>query len=51
MHVIVTLIPPQNNQLNKQLQNFMYDMLADPNPIAAKKSLDVMIELYRRCIW
>lgn len=29
----------------------MYTMLRDNNAIAAKKSLDVMIELYRRNIW
>jgi protein SDA1 len=40
-----------NQQLNKTLQNFMFTMISDPNPIAAKKSLDVMIELYRRKVW
>ena len=29
----------------------MYTMLRDNNPIAAKKSLDVMVELYRKNIW
>lgn len=33
------------------LQNFMYTMLRDSNPIAAKLSLDVMGELYTRNIW
>ena len=33
------------------LQNFMYTMLRDSNPIAAKISLDVMAELYKRNIW
>lgn len=33
------------------LQNFMYTMLRDRNPIAAKISLDVMVELYKRNIW
>jgi protein SDA1 len=33
------------------MQNFMYQMLADSNEIAAKRSLDVMIELYRKKIW
>lgn len=37
--------------MNKKLQNFMYTMLSDPHPIAAKKSLDVMIELYRKNVW
>lgn len=29
----------------------MYTMLRDSNPIAAKISLDVMVELYKRNIW
>ncbi|XP_015766763.1 PREDICTED: protein SDA1 homolog [Acropora digitifera] len=41
----------KNNKVNTLLQNFMYTMLRDNNAIAAKKSLDVMIELYRRNIW
>lgn len=56
----------KNNQLNRTLQNFMYGsfafvfpltpfarytMLADTNESAAKRSLDVMIELYRKRIW
>ncbi|KAA0719817.1 SDA1 -like protein [Triplophysa tibetana] len=41
----------KNNKLNTILQNFMYTMLRDSNPIAAKISLDVMVELYRRNIW
>ena len=41
----------KNNAVNKKLQNFMYTMLADDNAIAAKKSLDVMIELYKKRVW
>nr|XP_013806954.1 PREDICTED: protein SDA1 homolog [Apteryx mantelli mantelli] len=41
----------KNNKTNTTLQNFMYTMLRDSNPTAAKISLDVMIELYRRNIW
>ena len=37
--------PPQT------LQNFMYTMLQDSNKIAAKMSLDVIMELYRKNIW
>ena len=33
------------------LQNFMYRMLQDSSPVAAKMSLDVLIELYRKNIW
>lgn len=38
----------KNNALNKTLQNFMYKMLEDPNPLAAKKSLEVMITLFHK---
>eukprot|EP00039_Didymoeca_costata_P007258 m.97849 g.97849 ORF g.97849 m.97849 type:complete len:707 (+) comp13613_c0_seq2:215-2335(+) len=41
----------KQNQINKKLQNFMYEMLQDKHVIAAKKSLDIMIELYRKRIW
>ncbi|KAJ2505680.1 Severe Depolymerization of Actin [Coemansia sp. RSA 2049] len=49
----------RNHKLNKTLQGFMYTMLtaADAQDkhgegaIAAKKSLDVCIELYRKNIW
>uniref|UniRef100_A0A6I8QPY4 Protein SDA1 n=1 Tax=Xenopus tropicalis TaxID=8364 RepID=A0A6I8QPY4_XENTR len=41
----------KNNKVNTTLQNFMYTMVRDNNAIAAKISLDVMIELYRRNIW
>nr|KAJ3422405.1 hypothetical protein HK105_008224 [Polyrhizophydium stewartii] len=41
----------KNNAMNKTLQNFMYTMLSDTNETAAKKSLEVMIELYRKNIW
>ena len=41
----------KNNKLNKTLQNFMYTMLQDSNEIAARKSLEVMIDLYHRNIW
>ncbi|OWF43788.1 protein SDA1 homolog [Mizuhopecten yessoensis] len=41
----------KNAKLNTTLQNFMYTMLKDNNAIAAKMSLSVMIELYRRNIW
>ncbi|XP_066566992.1 protein SDA1 homolog [Amia ocellicauda] len=41
----------KNNKVNTTLQNFMYTMLRDSNAIAAKISLDVMIELYKRNVW
>ena len=43
--------PSMNNKLNKVLQNFMYEMLKDNSSMAAKKSLQVMVELYRKNIW
>jgi protein SDA1 len=44
-------IKRKNHTLNRQLQNFMYGMLADDNALAARHSLDVMVELYRRQVW
>jgi protein SDA1 len=44
-------VKAKNNKLNKTLQNFMYKMLQDPSEIAAKKSLEVMIELYQKNVW
>ena len=41
----------KNNKLNKTLQNFMYTMLADANENAAKRSLMVMTELYKKNVW
>uniref|UniRef100_A0A1A7XXC7 Protein SDA1 n=1 Tax=Iconisemion striatum TaxID=60296 RepID=A0A1A7XXC7_9TELE len=41
----------KNNKVNTTLQNFMYTMLRDSNPTAAKISLDVMVELYKRNVW
>lgn len=41
----------RDNALNRTLVNFMYTMLEDQDPTAAKKSLEVMIELYKRGVW
>jgi protein SDA1 len=41
----------KNAGVNKTLQNFMYSMLTDDNKIAAKMSLDVMIELHHKQVW
>ncbi|XP_071477530.1 protein SDA1 homolog [Diadema antillarum] len=41
----------KDNKLNTTLQSFMYTMLRDSNTVAAKMSLDVMIELYKKNIW
>ncbi|KAK4017005.1 hypothetical protein OUZ56_031963 [Daphnia magna] len=41
----------KNIKLNNVLQNFMFAMLKDSNITAAKMSLDVMIDLYKKNIW
>ncbi len=41
----------RNDGVNRALQTFMFTMLKDENVTAAKKSLDVMISLYRKRVW
>lgn len=41
----------KNAKLNTTLQNFMFTMLKDSNSKAAKMSLDIMIELYKKNVW
>ncbi|XP_071547057.1 protein SDA1 homolog isoform X2 [Panulirus ornatus] len=41
----------KNMKLNKELQNFMCDMLTAKHAVAAKTSLTVMIELYNKRVW
>lgn len=41
----------KNAKLNTTLQNFMFTMLKDSNNKAAKMSVDIMIELYKKNIW
>ncbi|GFU16644.1 protein SDA1 homolog [Nephila pilipes] len=41
----------KNLKVNTVLQNFMFKMLADSNVTAARMSLDIMVELYKRNIW
>lgn len=41
----------KNNKINTVLQNYMFSMLKDSSPMAAKISIDIMIELYRKNIW
>eukprot|EP01118_Nematostelium_gracile_P006878 TRINITY_DN2222_c0_g1_i1.p1 TRINITY_DN2222_c0_g1~~TRINITY_DN2222_c0_g1_i1.p1 ORF type:complete len:834 (-),score=268.26 TRINITY_DN2222_c0_g1_i1:22-2523(-) len=41
----------RNNKINNVLQNFMFKMVQDKSPIAAKKAHEVMIDLYKRKIW
>jgi protein SDA1 len=40
-----------NHRLNTDLQNFLYTMLDDASDVAARKSLNVIVELYRRRVW
>jgi hypothetical protein len=41
----------RNEKLNRSLQNFMYGVISDDNEAAAKKSLAVCTELWRRHVW
>jgi protein SDA1 len=43
----------RDNRLNNTLQSFLFGVMtnADSSLVAAKKSLDIMIELYRKKIW
>ncbi|XP_060535794.1 protein SDA1 homolog [Cylas formicarius] len=41
----------KNAKLNATLQNFMFRMLNDANPKAAKMAVDIMIELYKKNVW
>ncbi|KAG7154659.1 SDA1-like [Homarus americanus] len=41
----------KNMKLNKELLNFMFEMLTSRHAIAAKTSLDVMIQLYNKRVW
>ncbi|KAK7086656.1 Protein SDA1 [Halocaridina rubra] len=41
----------KNMKLNKELQNFMYEMLKAKYAVAAKTALNVMMDLYRKRIW
>ena len=54
-HVIADLkvinLKRKDVQLNKALQTYVITMLHDPSVIAAKQSLHVLIQMYRRGIW
>lgn len=41
----------KSNSINRKMQNFIFEMLQDPNETASKRALSVMIELYKRKIW
>ncbi|KAJ3087629.1 Protein SDA1 [Quaeritorhiza haematococci] len=41
----------KNHKLNKTLQNLIYSIFKDSNEMAARKSLEVMIDLYKKNVW
>lgn len=41
----------QNYAINKQLQGFIYEMIEDSNVTAAKKSVHVLMTLYKKRVW
>lgn len=41
----------KNAKANTTLQNFMFGMLTDSNAKAAKMSVNIMIELYKKQVW
>ena len=41
----------RDERLNRSIQNFLYSMLQDDSEMAAKKSLAVLTELWRRHVW
>jgi protein SDA1 len=41
----------KNHSINKKMQNFVHGLLQDPNEDSSRRSLIVMIELYKRRVW
>ena len=41
----------KNHGINKKLQNFILSLLQEPNEDSARRSMSVMIEMYKRHIW
>jgi len=41
----------KNAAATRAVQGFLYSTLADPTPVVARKSLEVLLELYRRQVW
>ncbi|TYZ57769.1 hypothetical protein PybrP1_003227 [[Pythium] brassicae (nom. inval.)] len=41
----------KNEKVNKALQNFLFEMLQDENEQAALKSLQVLVDLFKRKVW
>lgn len=40
-----------NEQLNRMTQNMLFSAVADANELAARKSLAILVELWRRHVW
>lgn len=41
----------KNNAVNRSVQNYLFTMLNDESEMTVKKSLSILIELYRLSIW
>ena len=41
-------IKHKNNAVNKKIQNFCQEMMKDPNKKAVRKTLNIMIVLYKK---
>ena len=41
----------KNHKLNRELQNFLYQMLEDNHAVAAHTSLSIMTHLYNKRVW
>lgn len=41
----------KNNKINQQIRNYIYDYLTKNGDKMAQKSLQLMIEFYKRNIW
>jgi protein SDA1 len=44
-------IKHKNNTINKKIQNFCLEMMKDPNRKAVRKTLNIMISLYRKKVF
>ncbi|GKT36487.1 Protein SDA1 homolog, partial [Aduncisulcus paluster] len=44
-------VQKRNVKVNARLQGFLFRMVRDPSPLAAKRSLLIMAELYAKNIW
>lgn len=47
---VLAMKNPTENSM-RSMQTFMYSMVNDENVVVAKRSLDVLVELYKRHVW